>query len=138
MSASGSPWGPASNTEAPSWRRQRAGVTRMKDGILHWKRKCLEAGAQGTANRVILARSRGVSVMASGSSFTDALHPRDFRKNVLPVLSMSRSPCLPWGLSYPRDMDFSSGTLTFFSLGPAFLLYTGVVLVWSPFSWNYL
>ena len=62
----------------------------MKDGILHWKRKCLEAGAQGTANRVILARSRGVSVMASGSSFTDALHPRDFRKNVLPVLSMSR------------------------------------------------
>ena len=107
----------------------------MKDGILHWKRKCLEAGAQGTANRVILAPSRGVSVMASGYSFTDALHPRE---NVLPMLSMSCSPCLPWGLSYPRDLDFSSGTLTFFSLGPAFLLYTRVVLVWSPFSWNYL
>lgn len=110
----------------------------MKDGILHWKRKCSEAGARGTADRVILAHSRGVSVMASGSSFTDALDPRDFRKKVLPVLSTSCSPCLPWGLSYPRDLDFSSGTLTFFSLGPAFLLYTRVVLVWPLFSWNSL
>ena len=40
----------------------------MKDRILHWKRKCLEVGARGTANRVILAHSRGVSVMASGIS----------------------------------------------------------------------
>lgn len=60
--------------------------------------------------------------MASGSSFTDALHPRDFRKKVLPVLSTSLSLCLPWGLSYPRDLDFSSGTLTFLS-GPCSSLH---------------
>ena len=85
----------------------------MKDGMLHWKRECLKAGAQGTANRVILAPSRGVSVMASGSSFTDALHPRDFRKKVLPVLSMSAVPASPGDSVTPETWISAQGRSLF-------------------------
>lgn len=89
----------------------------MKDGILHWKRKCLEAGAQGTANRVILAPSRGVSVMASGYSFTDALHPRE--KCVAYVVNVLQS-LPPLGTQLPQRPGFQLRDAHFFLSGPCF------------------
>lgn len=81
----------------------------MKDGLLHWKRKCPEAGAQGTANGVILAPTRGAPVGATGSSFTGAHHPREFRKRCCPYHPCPTVPAGPG--SYPGDLDFSSGAL---------------------------
>lgn len=85
----------------------------MNDRLLHWKRKCSEAGAQGIANGV-----SGAPVVVSGSSFTGSHHPRGFRKKVLPVSSMSCSPCLPWQL--PWRPGFQLRTSHFPLCGPCF------------------